>query len=80
MTPVRLDKKQEKRNHFDTANFFCNNDLKTKVEAWCIKHASACMLISIIVFLLAFVVLCSLLCGVSATESGTVYNQFTNII
>ena len=80
MTPVRLDKKPEKKHHFDTANFFCNNDLKTKVEAWCIKHASACMLISIIVFLLAFVVLCSALCGVSATESGTVYNQFNHII
>ena len=80
MTPVRLDKKPEKKHHFDTANFFCNNDLKTKVEAWCIKHASACMLISIIVFLITFVALCSLLFGVSATESGTAYNQFTSII
>ena len=74
MTPVRLDKQPEKKHHFDTANFFCNNDLKTKVEAWCIKHASPCMLISIIVFLLAFVVLCSALCGVSALESGGMRN------
>lgn len=79
MAPVRLDKKPEKKHHFD--NFFCNNyNLKERVEAWCIKHASLCMLISIIVFLLAFVVLCSALCGVSATESGTVYNQFNHII
>lgn len=80
MTPVRLDKKPEKKHHFDTANFFCNNDLKTKVEAWCIKHASACMLISIIVFLLAFVVLCFALCGASATEANNYYYHMGGLI
>ena len=89
MTPVRLEKKSDKKRfsdkinssyQFDKGNFFCNNDLKTKVEAWCIRHASACMLISIITFLLLFVALCSALCGASATESGTMYNQFLNII
>ena len=75
--PVRLDKQPE-TNYFDT-DFFCNN-LKKRVEAWCIRHALLLTVISIIVFLLAFVAICSALCGASATESGTVYNQFQNII
>ena len=76
--PVRLDKQPD--NQFDIANFFCNNNLRERVEAWCIRHALLLTVISIIVFLLAFVAICSALCGASATESGTVYNQFQNII
>ena len=78
MAPARLHK-QEQNNHFDK-NFFCNTNLTKKVEAWCIKHASIIVLILFIVFLLIFVALCSALCGVSATESGAVYNQLNNIV
>ena len=77
MTPARLDKK----THVDH-DFFCNKsaNIQSKMEAWAYAHASLCLYLLIIVFLLLFVVLCSALCGVSATESGTVYNQFNHII
>ena len=75
MTPARLEKQPEP-NHFDR---FLQHIL-SRVEAWCIKHALFFFTIFIILSLLLFVVLIYALVGVSATESGVVYNQFNNII
>ena len=74
--PVRLAKKEDKRN--DIYSFF--NNLTDIVEAWVLSHASLCLCIAISLLIALFVVLIFTLTGVSATESGTVYNQFNNIV
>lgn len=71
--PVRLGKKDNVDN-----DFFC--DSSSKIEAWCNNHVSFLLLVSIIIFSLLFVALCYAIIGVSATESGTVYNQFNRIV
>lgn len=72
MAPARLNKIDDDHNNLLS--------ISGKIEAWCYRHASICLLICIILIGIMFVILCSLLVGVSATESGTVYNQFQNII
>jgi hypothetical protein len=72
MAPARLEKIDDNRNNFSS--------ISDRIEAWLYRHASLCLLICIILIGVMFVILCSLLVGVSATESGTVYNQFQNII
>ena len=76
MTPARLDKKPDNQFEFDN---FCY-DLQDKVEAFILRHASIFMVILIILFLLLFVVMLHLICGASATESGNLYNHFSDII
>ena len=73
---VRLGKKPEKNNQFDN---FCYN-LQQKMEAFILRHASIFMVILIILFLLLFVLVLYLICGASATESGNLYNHFSDII
>lgn len=74
---VRLEKKPEKSNYVD---HFCYENLQYKMEAFILRHASIFMVILIILFLLLFVVMLYLLCGASATESGNMYNHFSDII
>ena len=76
MTPIRLEKQPEKNNYVDR---FLQHILR-RIEAYCIEHALFFFTLFIILSLLLFVVLIYALVGVSATESGTVYNQFNNII
>lgn len=72
MAPARLNKIDDNRNNFSS--------ISDRIEAWLYRHASLCLFICMILIGVLFVILCSLLVGVSATESGTVYNQFQNII
>ena len=69
--PVRLRKE-------DNVSPLIN--LNRKLEAFILSHASFFLSIFIIIGLILFVVLCYAIIGVSATESGTVYNQMRNII
>ena len=89
MTPARLGKKSEDTkfsdkiklsDYVDNDFFCCNSFLRSRIEAWCIEHATILLVLSIILCLLLFMVACYTLVGVSATESGTVYNQFNRII
>ena len=51
-----------------------------RIEAWAIAHATLLFVIAFAVLIALFVVLIFALTGVSATESGTVYNGFDKII
>ena len=69
MAPVRLGKKESK-----------SSDVMTRIDDWALNHAHILLPISIIIALCLFIALCYAIVGVSATESGSVYNQLENII
>ena len=69
MTPVRLGKKEES-----------NSSLMARIDEWALNHAHILLPISIIIALCLFIALCYAIVGVSATESGSVYNQLQRII
>ena len=50
------------------------------MEEWLLSHSLLCLIILMAVLTALFVLLCFVICGVSATESGVQYNQFNNII
>ena len=64
MTPARLHKKPEE------------ND----VEAWILNHAYIFVPICFVILFILFVCLCFAITGVSATESGNVYNHLGDVI
>lgn len=69
--PVRLHKVEEKS---------ISEKVMDSIEAWVNTHASLCLIILFAFLIALFVVLIFTLTGVSATESGVVYNQFSNIV
>ena len=69
MAPVRLGKKEES-----------NSSLMARIDEWALNHAHILLPISIIIALCLFIALCYAIVGVSATESGSVYNQLQRII
>lgn len=69
MAPVRLGKKEES-----------NSSLMARIDEWALNHAHILLPISIIIALCLFIALCYAIVGVSATESGSVYNQLESII
>ena len=74
MTPARLHKEQPKKNQIPPFN------ISKKIEAWVLAHATLCLIVAICLLMALFVTLIFVLTGVSATESGVQYNQFSNII
>ena len=68
MTPVRLSKQEPK------------SSVMTIIDEWALNHAHILLPISIIIALCLFIALCYAIVGVSATESGSVYNQLQRII
>ena len=68
MTPVRLSKQEPK------------SSVMTRIDEWALNHAHIILPISIIIALCLFTALCYAIVGVSATESGSVYNQLESII
>ena len=69
MAPVRLGKNESK-----------SSDVMARIDDWALNHAHILLPISIIIALCLFIALCYAIVGVSATESGSVYNQLENII
>ena len=69
MAPVRLGKKEES-----------NSSLMARIEDWALNHAHILLPISIIIALCLLIALCYAIVGVSATESGSVYNQLEKIV
>ena len=67
MAPVRLGKQEPK-------------SVMDKIDEWALNHAHILLPISIIIALCLFTALCYAIVGVSATESGSVYNQLQRII
>ena len=73
--PVRLEKKQDDY-HF---NSFLDR-VWDKAEAWILRHATLFLFVCMALLIAMFVVVMFMIIGVSATDSGTVYNQFNNIV
>lgn len=73
MAPVRLGKKEE-------SNSSVMARIETRIDEWALNHVHILLPISIIIALCLFIALCYAIVGVSATESGSVYNQLENII
>ena len=69
MAPVRLGKTEPK-----------SSDIMTRIDEWALNHAHILLPISIIIALCLFIALCYAIVGVSATESGSVYNQLEKIV
>ena len=69
MAPVRLGKKEES-----------NSSVMARIDDWALNHAHILLPISIIIALCLFTALCYAIVGVSATESGSVYNQLEKIV
>lgn len=75
--PARLDKVQDNEvNHF--YNFYIM--VINRVEAWVLSHALICLIVVVSMLIALFVVLIFLLTGVSATDSGVMYNSMERII
>lgn len=68
MAPIRLGKQEPK------------SSVMTRIDEWALNHAHILLPISIIIALCLFTALCYAIVGVSATESGSVYNQLQRII
>lgn len=64
-TPVRLHKKLGRKEQF---------------ESYLLRYSHIIVPILFVMLILLFVVLCYALLGVSATESGTQYNHFQDVI
>ena len=69
MAPVRLGKTESK-----------SSDIMTRIDDWALNHAHILLPISIIIALCLLIALCYAIVGVSATESGSVYNQLEKIV
>ena len=67
--PVRLGKEDN-----------INPNIMVKIEGWCIRHSSFCLLVLFVVLSFLFALALFFMCGVSATESGNVYNHFWDVI
>jgi hypothetical protein len=59
-------------------NFY--NAVINRVEAWVLSHAFLCLIIMVSMLIALFTVAIFLLTGVSATDSGTMYNSMERII
>ena len=71
MTPVRLNKKTNQNSSYT---------IMDRIEAWVLRHANILMPLCLITLIVLFVLLCYAICGVSAVESGNVYNHFGDVI
>ena len=69
--PVRLHKVQDK----DFVTY-----LQDRIEAWVLSHALLCLIVLMCLLMALFVTVIFVMTGVSATESGVTYNQFSNIV
>lgn len=63
-SPARLGKKEE----------------TNKIEAWILSHANIFLPLAIIIGFILFIWLCFAICGVSATDSGNLYNHLQDVI
>jgi hypothetical protein len=75
--PVRLEKVQENEvNQFYNLYIMVIN----RVEAWVLSHAIICLIVLNSMLIALFVVCIFLLTGVSATDSGVMYNSMEQIL
>ena len=78
-SPARLHRKEENSSVNNKVSHLGRLVMDT-IEAWVNTHALLCLIVLTSLLMAAFVVVIFMITGVSATESGTVYNQFQNIV
>ncbi len=66
-TPVRLQRRIEM-------------SLQDRIEQFVLNHAWFFLALTIVLLFALFIVICVSMCGISATESGALYNGFDKII
>lgn len=71
--PVRLAKQDNNVDHILSS-------ITRGIEAWVLSHALLCIIVAMCLLMALFVALIFVLTGVSAVESGTVYNGMERII
>ena len=76
--PARLHRKEENSSVNKVSQSY--RLVMDTIEAWVQTHALLCLIVLFAILIALFVVLIFTLTGVSATESGTVYNQISNIV
>lgn len=54
--------------------------LKDRIEQFILNHAWFFLALTIVLLLTLFIVICVSMCGISATESGAVYNGMDKVI
>jgi hypothetical protein len=74
--PVRLAKQDN--NQFNVDHIL--SSITRGIEAWVLSHALLCIIVAMCLLMALFVALIFVLTGVSAVESGTVYNGMERII
>jgi hypothetical protein len=72
MTPARLHRKEEKTS--------VSQLILDTIEEWVLTHSLLCLTVAICLLMALFIFLIFTLVGVSVNESGTLYNQFQNIV
>ena len=73
-TPARLHKQKENESY----SFI--SPIINLIEAWCLRHALLCLFICMAFLIALFTCLIFAITGVSAVESGVVYNHFQDVI
>ena len=71
--PIRLGKVKNDDS-------FYNSKIMDMVEAWVLSHATLVLIVSVCLLMALFVTLIFVMTGVSAVESGNVYNHFGDVI
>ena len=57
-----------------------NMTLRDRLEQFVLSHAWFFLALSIVLLLVLFIVICVSMCGISATESGAIYNGMNKVI
>ena len=57
-----------------------NMSIKDRIEQFILKHAWFFLALSIVLLLVLFIMICVSMCGISATESGAIYNGMNKVI
>ena len=80
MTPARLQRKNEENSSVNNKVSHIGEMVSEHIEAWVQTHALLCLIVLLCLLMAVFVTLIFAITGVSAVESGTYYNQFSNIV
>jgi len=67
-SPVRLQKKPTRE------------DYQKEINYWVTRNFGIIAIVTVIFLLIVFVIVCFAIVGVSATDSGVVYNHFNEVI
>ena len=67
-------------NNTKTADLHKKISMMDKIEGFLLSHATFFLILALVILLILFVALMFAIVGVSATESGTLYNHLGDIL